>query len=258
MARKNLSGADKQHCEAAWRIAVGLAKASELEVVDYMIHVAPKVYEEILATNEDFSAEGFIKLHTRLFGNGKVAKGKLLNILNEALEFDFVEIQIGSLVAIFSKFIFALYSNKSFSQGNLITCAVFFIKYLQLLGFDYLNAKPFERDSLYFRLAIEAGDIKSLSKFIENFVFSKNNKLSINKSFKNNSGSAKMVSALLPSNTEIAVLDAIKKNPEITQEELAKQVKKSVRTVKTVTKDLSDKGFITRQNGKRYGRWIVL
>ena len=245
MARKNLSGADKQHCEAAWRIAVGLAKASELEVVDYMIHVAPKVYEEILAVNENFSPEGFVTLHTRLTGNEKSSKGKLLNILNEALDFDFDEIQIDALVEHFAKFIYKLYSNKTFAQGNTITCAVFFIKYLQLLGFDYLNAKPFERDSLYFRFALENGDTHALKNFISNFIFDKKNKLAEPKSIRT-------------TDTEIAVLKAIKKDPNITQEDLARQVKKSVRTVKTATKTLSDKGLITRQNGKRYGKWVVL
>lgn len=52
---------------------------------------------------------------------------------------------------------------------------------------------------------------------------------------------------------ELRVLDVLKKDPEATQEQIAKKIKRSLRTVKTLTKSLSDKGAIKRENGKRYG-----
>ena len=50
----------------------------------------------------------------------------------------------------------------------------------------------------------------------------------------------------------------IQSNPYITQEELAKKIGKSVRTIKNRTVEMQDKGLIKRNNGKRDGSWQVL
>ena len=57
---------------------------------------------------------------------------------------------------------------------------------------------------------------------------------------------------------ELAVLDLIKKNPTIKQQELADITDKSIRSVKRIMKSLQDKNYIRRENGKRYGKWEVL
>lgn len=56
---------------------------------------------------------------------------------------------------------------------------------------------------------------------------------------------------------ELAILNAIKNDPDITQTELAAVTGKSLRTVKTRTVELKEKGLIMRENGKRNGKWIV-
>ena len=57
---------------------------------------------------------------------------------------------------------------------------------------------------------------------------------------------------------ELAILQELKKNPAITQRELADAIGKSVRTVKTRTVEMQEKGLIARENGKRNGKWKVL
>ena len=57
---------------------------------------------------------------------------------------------------------------------------------------------------------------------------------------------------------ELAVLDLIKKNPSIKQQELADITDKSIRSVKRIMKSLQDKNYIRRESGKRYGKWDVL
>ena len=47
-------------------------------------------------------------------------------------------------------------------------------------------------------------------------------------------------------------------NPAVTQKELAEQLGKSERTIKTGTVELQEKGYIRRTNGKRNGEWEVL
>ena len=57
---------------------------------------------------------------------------------------------------------------------------------------------------------------------------------------------------------EQAIINIIKNNPIIKQEEIANIINKSIRTVKTRMIEMQDKGLIARKNGKRNGEWIVL
>ena len=57
---------------------------------------------------------------------------------------------------------------------------------------------------------------------------------------------------------ELAVLDLIKKNPTIKQQELADITDNSIRSVKRIMKSLQDKNYIRRESGKRYGKWEVI
>ena len=42
------------------------------------------------------------------------------------------------------------------------------------------------------------------------------------------------------------------------QEEIAKKIDKSLRTVKNIMDEMQEKGLIARQNGKRNGEWVIL
>ena len=57
---------------------------------------------------------------------------------------------------------------------------------------------------------------------------------------------------------ETAVLRCIEDNPIMTQKEMAATIRKSERTVKTLTSALVDKGIIICQNGRRNGWWEIL
>ena len=57
---------------------------------------------------------------------------------------------------------------------------------------------------------------------------------------------------------EAAVLRYIESNPKMTQKELASIIRKSERTVKTITSNLVEKGIIIRRNGRRNGWWEIL
>jgi DNA-binding MarR family transcriptional regulator len=69
-------------------------------------------------------------------------------------------------------------------------------------------------------------------------------------------------SALSKSNNctleETAVLQIIQRNPRATQKQIAEEIGKSERTVKTITVNLTQKGIIVRRNGKRDGYWDIL
>ena len=56
---------------------------------------------------------------------------------------------------------------------------------------------------------------------------------------------------------EQAIINIIKSNATITQPEIAKEINKSIRTVKTRMMEMQEKGLIERKNGKRNGQWVV-
>ena len=51
---------------------------------------------------------------------------------------------------------------------------------------------------------------------------------------------------------ELAVLRLLKADSKATQEQLAEQIHRSPRTVKTITSRLTEKGYLARRNGKRH------
>lgn len=57
---------------------------------------------------------------------------------------------------------------------------------------------------------------------------------------------------------ELAILKVISDNPQITQKELAEKIGRSQRTISTRLKEMQEKNYIQRVNGKRYGVWEVL
>ena len=56
---------------------------------------------------------------------------------------------------------------------------------------------------------------------------------------------------------EQAIINILKLNPATTQEKIANQINKSVRTVKTYMAEMQEKGLIERINGKKNGEWKV-
>ena len=56
---------------------------------------------------------------------------------------------------------------------------------------------------------------------------------------------------------EMVVLQYLQQHPTATQKVIAVHIRKSERTVKTITANLVEKGLIERKNGKRNGFWEV-
>ncbi len=56
---------------------------------------------------------------------------------------------------------------------------------------------------------------------------------------------------------EQKIIDLIIDNPNITQNELAKALNVTERTIKRRMKTMQDKDLIKRENGKRNGKWVV-
>ena len=52
--------------------------------------------------------------------------------------------------------------------------------------------------------------------------------------------------------------NGIKKGKIVDENEIAKLIHKSLRTVKSIMKEMQEKKIIKRSNGKRNGKWIIL
>ena len=196
-------------------------------------------------------------------------------------QFSYRGISLLQTVQHITAFVSGLWQIHAFGEGNTRTTAVFIIKYLRTFGFDVHN-DLFANHSWYFRNALvraNYNDFKNnihatkeyLERFFGNLLLGENNvlknkELLVNLEIKNALQSAKMqdnivskckICTLNCTLEEHFVLEFLKTNPKATQKEIAIHIKKSERTVKTITNNLQQKNLLERHNGKRNGYWVV-
>lgn len=143
----------------------------------------------------DFTANGFVALHRRIFEGvfkhaGQVRnyditkkewvlRGDTVNYLNyedlwRALDYDinaeknfsYKGLSGDEIVAHITKFVSGLWQIHPFGEGNTRTTAVFVIQYLRSIGFD-VNNDLFAEKSWYFRNALVRANYKNAVKGIE-------------------------------------------------------------------------------------------
>ncbi|MYM12439.1 winged helix-turn-helix transcriptional regulator [Muribaculum intestinale] len=198
--------------------------------------------------------------------------------LSREKEFDYSNRPITEVIKHLSQFVADLWQIHPFREGNTRTTAVFMIKYLHSMGIPATN-DMFKEHSWYFRNALVRASYKGLNispttefveKFLRNVILGEKNELR-NRDM--------LVGTSLPNPTtqsaaedspksnictlnytleELAVLRCIETNPKITQKEMAATIRKSERTVKTITSNLVEKGIIIRRNGRRNGWWEII
>ncbi len=248
-----------------------------------------------------FTPNEYISIHRKLFINIFKHAGKLRDynitkkewVLNGAsvfygsatelaatLDYDFSEekkfsykgLSIEATLKHLASFISKLWQIHAFCEGNTRTTAVFFIKYLRVLGFDVTN-DIFAENAWYFRNALvraNYNDLKNgiyetteyLELFLRNLLLNEHNELKnrtmhVSENFVQsaNNENSKCKNCTLE---ESAILKEIAANPSVTQIELAAKIGVSVRTIKSRTVDMQAKGLIARENGRRNGKWIII
>lgn len=180
-----------------------------------------------------------------------------------------------------AKFASDIWQIHPFCEGNTRATAVFMIKYMKTFGFK-VNNDAFENNSWYFRNALVRANYNNLqngiyatTKFLE--IFFSNLILGTNYELKNrymhvdyvqeqnirgqsaieDDSKGKICTLKCPLD-EVAILQLIIDNSNITQKEIAYRIGKSERTVKNKFARLKEKGYIQRVNGKRNGNWEVM
>ena len=207
--------------------------------------------------------------------------------MGQERQFDYSNMNIDEAIRHLTRFCANLWQIHAFCEGNTRTTAVFMIKYLRALGFNVVN-DVFAENSWYFRNALVRANYSDLTQgitettiYLERFFRSmllgeehdlKNRIMHVDwgkvdgettpQSAKHEDKSAKTGDGLPPkckncTLEEVAVLRIVQKNRYATQKEIAAEIGKSERTVKSITIALQDKQILKRVNGKRNGYWEV-
>lgn len=207
--------------------------------------------------------------------------------IRDTLDYDFEQeknfsyegLTIEESVRHIAKFTSGIWQIHPFGEGNTRSTAVFVIKYLKTFGFNISN-ETFAQNSWFFRNALVRANYNDwqngihattefLEMFFENLLMDaghelKNRFMHIDYHTEDDDQSAKRDDSKCQSDTlklsleEQAIINEIKNNPTATQKQIAEATGKSERTIKRRTVEMQEKGLISRENGKRNGKWILL
>lgn len=213
---------------------------------------------------------------TVLYGSASELIATLEYDFSEEKRFSYRNLSMDEIIHHLALFVSRLWQIHIFGEGNTRTTAAFFIKYLRTLGFDATN-DIFAENAWYFRNALvraNYNDLKNgihetteyLELFLRNLLLDENNELHnremhISGVFVKsaNIGLSKCQNdSLKLSIEELAILKILKNEPTATQKRIADLSGKSERTIKRRTVEMQRKGLISRENGKRNGKWNVL
>lgn len=191
-------------------------------------------------------------------------------------EFPYDVLPLSDAVKHLAKFTAGIWQIHPFCEGNTRATAVFIIKYMRSFGF-HINNEAFQKHSWYFRNALVRANyndiqngIHATTRFLE--LFFSNLLLDTNYELKNRTmhvdyreedvstfqSSSKVHAETLECTLdELAILNLIKEEPTLTQQEIHAKLGKSLSFIKRATLSLREKGLITRVGGKRYGYWEI-
>ena len=214
--------------------------------------------------------EWVLNKDTVIYSSYETIRDTLEYDFNQEREFSYKNLSIDESIKHLCRFTSNIWQIHPFCEGNTRTTAVFIIKYLRTFGFN-INDDVFAENSWYFRNSLVRANYKNFEKnifedtsFLEKFFYNlltssnyelKNRYTHIDNDKSVNNDISKCKSCTLE---EQAIINMLINNPNITQEEIAKEINKSLRTIKSHMIEMKEKGLIERKNGKRNGEWVVL
>lgn len=223
------------------------------------------VYRDYNLTKKEWVLNG----DTVTYASYETIKDTLEYDFNQEKNFSYKGLGIEEAIKHLCRFTSNIWQIHPFGEGNTRTTAVFIIKYLRTFGFE-INDEIFADNSWYFRNSLVRANYTNFQKnifedtsFLEKFFYNlltksnyelKNRYTHIDNIQSANENNLKDNNCTLE---EQAIINLLKTNPEMTQEEIASQINKSVRTVKTYMSEMQEKGLLERKNGKRNGEWQV-
>ena len=255
--------------KVALRIAKIISEDSFTFTVGQLLSIHKTLFDGLLSRPGEIRTYNFTKEEWVLDGDS-VTYGDYRD-LETTFQYDFEQekkfnyrgLSIDDIIEHLSIFAANLWQIHVFEEGNTRTAAVFFIKYLRSLGFDVTN-DTFAKNAWYFRNSLVRANYSNISKgifedrtylklFLKNLLLGQHNAL-VNKDLH--------ISILpigsQPLTKKSRILSIIESRPDVTADELAKELGVSLRTIKNIIKSLVDAKQIKRTDGKRYGHWTIL
>jgi len=277
-ANKSRESFEKEN-EEADKVAVRIAEILSENTFNFtpkeLLNIHRRLFTDIFADAGVYRNYNFSKKEWVL--NGDTVVYSSYENIQDALEYDFdqernfsyKDLSLNEAIKNLCKFTANIWQVHPFCEGNTRTTAVFIIKYLRTFGFK-INDEVFAENSWYFRNSLVRANYKNFEKntfedisFLEKFFY--NLIANGNYELKNRYAHIDYVQMVDTDNIkkinytfeEQVIMNILKNNPRMTQEEIAKQINKSLRTVKTYMAQMQKKGLIGRENGKKNGEWII-
>ena len=273
--RKNFEKRDEEADKVAVRITEILSEKAFSFSPAELLNIHKRLFKDIFNKAGVYRDYNFTKKEWVL--NGDTVIYAPFDTIKEALEYDFEQeknfsykgLSLDASIKQLCRFTSNIWQVHPFCEGNTRTTAVFIIKYLRTFGFN-INDEVFAENSWYFRNSLVRANYKNfeknifedtsfLEKFFYNLLANSNNDLKNRYTHINNTQSAERDDSKYNNCTleEQAIINILRVNPAATQEEISKQINKSLRTVKTYMTNMQEKGLIKRKNSKKNGEWII-
>lgn len=200
--------------------------------------------------------------------------------LRETLDYDFSQerdfkfngLTMDETIHHLAVFISRLWQIHAFGEGNTRTTAVFFFKYLRMLGFDAEN-DMFAENSWYFRNALVRANYTNikegiyettefLEKFLRNLLLGEKHELHNREMHVRGEfllGHADPINDPIKlDERESRIIELLREDPSLTRAGMAEQLGCSDSTVKRILQNLVAKGAIKRIGSNKKGEWIIL
>ena len=273
--RKNFENKTEEADKVAVRITEILSENAFSFSPAELLNIHKRLFENLFDGAGIYRNYNFTKKEWVL--NGDTVIYAPFDTIKETLEYDFEQeknfsykgLSLDESIKNLCKFTSNIWQVHPFCEGNTRTTAVFMIKYLRTFGFC-INDEVFAENSWYFRNSLVRANYKNfeknifedlsfLEKFFYNLLANTNNDLKNRYTHIDNFKSTENNNLKDNNYTleEQAIINILKINSMITQEEISKQINKSLRTVKKYMAEMQEKGLIERKNGKKNGEWIV-
>ena len=204
---------------------------------------------------------------TVLYGRWSELHRTLAYDLDQEKQFDYTNLALPDAIRHIADFVAGIWQIHPFREGNTRTTAIFTIKYLRSIGFRQIKNDLFEQHSWFFRNALVRANYRNVQKSVNpdnrdlhiSLAGVQSAKESAQSAFQSANNGEKLPSKCkICTLEEVAVLRIVQQNPSVTQKQIAAQIGKSERTVKTLTVNLTQKGILLRRNGKRNGYWEII
>ena len=212
---------------------------------------------------------------TVLYGDADLINETLKYDFDTEKNFDYSKLSKEESVKHLTRFIANLWQIHPFGEGNTRTTAIFAIKYLKSLGFDVSN-EPFEKNSWYFRNALVRANYTNIQKdiymnteylerFFRNLLLGEHNELKnrythirYDEYLKANTAKITQKINVKITVNQQKIIDEIKKNPFVTQDELSSLVGIAKLNINKNMKKLKEQNIIRRIGADKNGHWEVL